>query len=168
MRAGRSEWVGRVMGTDVVAGTPGPIDSQYFGGLVRVLVESFGYRHGPAPAAHVTIDLRAALHDPHVDPALCALTGLYPAVREHVLATPGAGQILHGTAMLVDAMLPGHDRRHQVVRVAFGCAGGRHRSVVLATELTHLLIGAGIGAEVSHRDILRPPLPRAERPRGEC
>lgn len=157
------------MDTNLVAGNPGSIDSFYVGGVVRVVVESFGYLHGPAPEAHVTIDLRQALYDPHVDPALRELTGLYPVVREHVLGTPGADQIVRGTATLVDAMLPGHDQRHLMVRVAFGCAGGRHRSVVLANELTNLLLAAGIGAEVSHRDILRSVVRRpAGCGRGEA
>jgi UPF0042 nucleotide-binding protein len=143
------------MGTDLDF-DPGPIESRHFGGTVRVVVESFGYLHNPAPAAHVTIDLREALYNPHHDPAMRALTGLDPLVRDHVLATPGAEKILHGTALQVFGLLPGHHRRGKLVKVAFGCAGGRHRSVVAANELTNLLLAAGIGAEVSHRDILRP------------
>jgi UPF0042 nucleotide-binding protein len=144
------------MATELVIGDPGSIDSYYVGGTVRVVVESFGYLHGPVPDAHITVDVRQALHDPHVDPPLRELTGLYPAVREQVLNTRGAERILTGAATLVDAMLPAHDRRGLLLRVAFGCSGGRHRSVVLANELTNLLLAAGIGAEVSHRDILRP------------
>jgi RNase adapter protein RapZ len=154
------------MDTSLVPGNPGPIESRHFGGMVRVVVVSFGYLHGAAPDAHVTIDLRKALYDPHVAPAMRELTGLYPAVRANVLGTPGAERILHGAALLVDALLAGHERRDGdlLVRVAFGCAGGRHRSVVLANELTRLLVAAGIGAEVSHRDILRPVVRRP----GEC
>lgn len=136
---------------------PGPIESRYHGrSNILVVVESFGYLWGPAPDAHVVVDLRRALHNPHHDPAMRELTGLYPAVRRHVLATLGAEQIVHGTAALVGGMMPGHDRQGLLLRVAFGCAGGRHRSVVFANELTNLLIAAGVGAEVSHRDILRP------------
>lgn len=139
-----------------------PVESRVFGTRIRVLVESFGYLHGPTPDAHVTVDLRKALYDPHVDPAFRELTGLYPVVRERVLTTSGAEGILVGTLLLVQAMLPGHDQRDLLLRVAFGCAGGRHRSVVLANELTNSLLAAGIGAEVSHRDILRPVVRRHE------
>lgn len=131
---------------------------------VRVQVSSFGYLHSPAPDAHITIDLRHALYDPHVDPAMRELTGLDRVVGEHVLNTPGATGIVGAAFLLIHAMLPGHDQRGEVLRVAFGCAGGRHRSVVLATELAGLLVTAGIGAELGHRDVLRPVVRR----NGDC
>ena len=108
------------------------------------------------------IDVRKALHNPHHDPAMRELTGLDPRVREHVLATPHAVDIVLDTAALVTSLLPSHDRRALLVQVAFGCAGGRHRSVVLANELTNVLLKAGIGTVVSHRDILRPVVRRGE------
>jgi UPF0042 nucleotide-binding protein len=147
-------------GADLVTGDPGPIESDHHGHRVRVVVESFGYLHGPAPAAHIMIDLRKALYDPHISPQFRELTGLYPVVRERVLDTPGAKVILMGAMLLVQGMLPAYDQHGRSVRVAFGCAGGRHRSVALATELTNVLIGARIGAEVYHRDILRPVVHR--------
>lgn len=151
---------GHTISTGLAAGDPGPIESTDWHHLLRVVVKSFGYLHGPAPEAHITIDLRKALHDPHVNREFRELTGLYPVVREHVLGTPGARHILIGAVTLVRAMLPAHDRQGLLLRVAFGCAGGRHRSVVLANELTLGLLAAGIGAEVSHRDILRPVVRR--------
>jgi RNase adaptor protein for sRNA GlmZ degradation len=52
-------------------------------------------------------------------------------------------------------MLPGHDMPGLLVRVAVGSADGRQRSVVVATVLAYLLVTAGIGVDVSHRDIQR-------------
>lgn len=145
---------------EVDVAAPGPIESRHFGN-VRVVVTSFGFLHGPAPEeAHIVVDLREALRNPHRDPAMRELTGLDPQVREHVLATPRAVDIVLDTAALVASLLPGHDRQGLLVQVAFGCAGGRHRSVVLANELTNVLLKAGIGADVSHRDILRPVVRR--------
>lgn len=139
--------------------TDRPIASVHYG-HISVNVESFGYLHGPAPEAHVTIDVRTALRDPHVTPEFRELTGLYPVVRKWVLDTPGARQILAGAVGLVQGMLPDHDQQDLLLRVAFGCQGGRHRSVVLANELTNMLLAAGIGSEVFHRDILRPVVQR--------
>jgi UPF0042 nucleotide-binding protein len=150
------------MGTDLDF-DPGPIESSYSGGFVRVVVTSFGFLHGrPPEEAHIVVDVRQALRNPHQDPAMRELTGLDPRVREHVLATPQAVDMVLDTAALVTSLLPGHDRRSLLVQVAFGCAGGRHRSVVLANELTNVLVKAGIGAVVSHRDILRPVVRRPE------
>jgi UPF0042 nucleotide-binding protein len=135
---------------------PGPVASYHFGGFIQVLVESFGYLHGPAPEAHITVDLRNLIRNPHHDPAMRERTGLDPAVRDHVLSTPGAWDILLSTGRLVQTVLELRNPQRLVTRVAFGCAGGRHRSVVQANELTNMFLRAGIGAEVSHRDILRP------------
>jgi UPF0042 nucleotide-binding protein len=134
-----------------------PIRSSHHG-LSQVVVTSFGYLHGPAPAAELTVDVRDVLRDPRVEPALRELTGLESPVRARVLATPGARELvtalLPPIAVLLAAATTGP--QHYMVRVAIGCAGGRHRSVVLANELTNRLRIAGISAEVEHRDILRP------------
>jgi UPF0042 nucleotide-binding protein len=135
---------------------PGPVESSYRGGLVKVVVESFGYLHGPAPRADITVDLRDLLRNPDQDPQLRELTGLDPVIRDRVLSTPGAREILLSTARLAETVLRLRDPGLWLTRVAFGCAGGRHRSVVLANELTNMFLQVGVGAEVSHRDILRP------------
>jgi len=41
--------------------------------------------------------------------------------------------------------------------VAFGCTGGRHRSVAAAVEMAERLRGAGFSPNVRHRDLLSPP-----------
>jgi UPF0042 nucleotide-binding protein len=130
--------------------------------LLKVRVFSFGYRWHTDPAdlaesghCEITVDLRVLLRNPIHDPALRQQTGLEPVVRDYVLATPGARGILAATAVLTRAALGPVDRQGLAVTVAFGCAGGRHRSVVLATALRNLLAADGIGAEVSHHDILR-------------
>jgi UPF0042 nucleotide-binding protein len=54
------------------------------------------------------------------------------------------------------------------VTVAFGCTGGRHRSVAAAVEMTERLRRAGFAPNVRHRDLaspLREPIQRqAGRP----
>jgi UPF0042 nucleotide-binding protein len=129
-------------------------------GTIKVVVESFGYLHGPPPPADITIDIRDVARDPHTSLEMRELTGLEPQVRRSVLGNPGGLSVLAGLQHITLAFLPAKDRAGQLVRVAVGCAGGRHRSVVLANELVTRLVWSGVAADVSHRDILKPVVNR--------
>jgi RNase adaptor protein for sRNA GlmZ degradation len=138
---------------------PPPITS-YNRGFIRVVVESFGYLHGPPAAADITIDLRQVARDPHTTPEMRELTGLEPSIRYHVLESPDVLGVVIALYQLVVAYLPSKDAAGTVVRVSVGCSGGRHRSVVVANELVTRLMASGVGADVEHRDILRPVVTR--------
>jgi RNase adapter protein RapZ len=123
--------------------------------LPDVQVSSFGYGHGDrvTPIGHITIDVRNLFRDPHVSPELRQLDGRDPAVIKAVLAQPGAQEFVHHLAAVVKNLVA----QAQPVRVAIGCVGGRHRSVVLATMLAlELQSQAGLLVELVHRDIERP------------
>lgn len=123
-------------------------------------IYSFGYLHGPPPAATSTVDLRECLYDPHVDPALRELTGLDHRVQHAVLDTPGARNLIAHQAMVASGLL----QLHIPVVLAAGCAGGRHRSVVVATEIAARLRLEGWPVQVHHRDIDRPVVRRQMGP----
>lgn len=125
---------------------------------------SFGYGHpGGAPDAHMTFDLRELFKDPHVSPELRQLTGMHPRVIQNVFRQPGAEAFLQG---IVQAVLAAHAQDNLVV--AFGCVGGRHRSVVFAealrVELTararRMRLPRQWQPTVEHRDIDKPVLVR--------
>ena len=120
---------------------------------------SFGYLHGAPPPAHVTVDVRDHFRDPHADPSLRGLTGKDPEIINHVIMhTRGAWVLAKAiaahAAVFVNSM-PGIP-----VTVAIGCAGGRHRSVVIADEVAAMLTRDGIPASVHHRDIAEPVVER--------
>jgi UPF0042 nucleotide-binding protein len=131
-------------------------------GPAPVTVTSFGYGHRdadgkpvPPPAADVTIDVRAHFRDPHVDPGLRYLTGADGPVIEAVMTTPGVPALIDATVAQVEAF---RDAPAPCpVTVAVGCAGGRHRSVVIAAFIAALLPGK-VG--LVHRDIHRPVITR--------
>jgi UPF0042 nucleotide-binding protein len=123
----------------------------------QVLVTSFGYGHADPPEADVTLDARRLLHDPHVDPAMREMTGLDETVRRRVLATRGAKAWIEHEAAAVRTLL---DHVGRPVTVAFGCAGGRHRSVVMASECARLLAAAGFEVHLEHRDVTKPLIRR--------
>lgn len=129
-------------------------------------IVSFGFGHGEPPAAELTVDVRKVLRNPFHDPALKKLTGLDQAVFDHVMATPGAERLMINAA--VNARDLADDTRDSVT-VAFGCTGGRHRSVALARGAHDLLTFLGIDVSIEHRDVAKDLLPPGvhSRPRPE-
>lgn len=116
-----------------------------------VTIESFGYLHGLPSGDGLLIDLRHRIRDPHIDPEMRQKTGLDDAVYEHVLATPGAREIVTRIVEQVAAL----HRHHGAVRVLIGCQGGRHRSVAVARAVDDALARYGLDAEVLHRHVTR-------------
>jgi RNase adaptor protein for sRNA GlmZ degradation len=123
-----------------------------------VTVTSFGYGHSNPPEADLTVDARRLLRNPHHDPAMRYLTGLDAPVRDHVLATPGARNLIANIAAAAAALLA--DTGARQVTLAVGCVGGRHRSVVLAASIADALRGAGLSIRLEHRDVHRPVIQR--------
>ncbi|CAM06179.1 UPF0042 nucleotide-binding protein [Saccharopolyspora erythraea NRRL 2338] len=129
--------------------------------MIQLAITSFGYLHGPAPEATAVIDLRNHLRDPHVDPAFRQLTGFDLAVHDKVLAAPGAANMRVALAELAAALL--HTGSEKLVTIALGCAGGRHRSVVLANDLANVMRVCGWQGELEHRDIDKPVIHRTTK-----
>lgn len=126
--------------------------------LNKVVFESFGYLHPAEPLVvttpHLVLDVRELFRDPHLSPELRYSTGRDDAVRANVLDQPGAIEYLQAQAAAIAALVPA--AAPHVVTVAVGCAGGRHRSVVVVEALALLLFAWwGIDSEIYHRDIRR-------------
>ena len=130
-----------------------------FGGdadnALRVNVISFGFKYGLPVDADLVADCRF-LPNPHWVPELAPLTGQDSPVREYVLSQPGAAEFLSAYVEAVRVTLSGYQNagKHFMV-LAVGCTGGKHRSVVIAEEITARLAGSWPGIQVSHRDLGR-------------
>lgn len=119
--------------------------------LVRLV--AFGYKHGLPPAADWVVDARF-LDNPYWVEELRPQTGLDPAVRRHVLAQPAAGELLDNLERTIGALIPAYRAQgRQELTVAFGCTGGRHRSVVLAAELARRLASGEVDVETEYREL---------------
>lgn len=118
--------------------------------LVRCL--SFGYKAGLPPDADWVVDCRF-LDNPYWDEELRPLDGRHEAVRKRVLE--GAEEFLDSLlALLGDLLARYRSRGREVLTVAFGCTGGRHRSVVIASEVAARLRARGdVDVEVAHREL---------------
>jgi UPF0042 nucleotide-binding protein len=122
---------------------------------LTLTLTSFGYSRGIPRDADILLDMRF-LRNPHWDPALRPLDGLNPAVRAHVEADPSWSQAFGSIMALLLVLLPGYRREGRAyVTVAFGCTGGRHRSVATAQAVGAALAEAGWQNLVVHRDRTR-------------
>lgn len=110
---------------------------------LSVLFESFAYRRGLPPDADFVFDARA-LPNPHWDARLRPLSGRDAPVREYLDAQPEVQTFVAQVSDFIDTWLPHFDGgTRSYVTVAFGCTGGRHRSVYLAEKLAQHCKNAG-------------------------
>lgn len=126
--------------------------------MATVEIVSFGFLHADAPEADIVLDLRRAFRDPHVDPRMRQLTGRDRLVQRAVLGTAGIRPLLKATTRQVQAYAAGPSA-DQIV-IGSGCAGGRHRSVVVADQLARRLRRRGHTVTVTHRDLHLPVVQR--------
>ena len=79
------------------------------------------------------------------------LTGLDSRVREWVLAQPAAQEFLRQFEALLGTLLPMYEREgRSYLSLGLGCTGGRHRSPVLAEELSAWLASIGYQSSTRH------------------
>ncbi len=120
---------------------------------LHLTMVSFGYKYGLPVDADVVIDCRL-LPNPHWVPDLRPLTGEDPAVRDYVLAQPGAAEFIDAALALLRRYEQGYvgEGKHYAT-IAVGCTGGRHRSVAVSGELARRMREDGIEIQLSHRDM---------------
>jgi len=120
---------------------------------LSVNVLSFGYSYGVPAEADMVFDARF-LPNPNYVPRLKANTGNQKKVVEYVLRSPISARFVEKVKDMIDFLLPEFKREGKsYLTIAFGCTGGRHRSVVLANLLGDYLNEKGFRTNVSHRDI---------------
>jgi len=107
---------------------------------MKVKVSSFSWKHGAPPLdAGYVVDCRP-MRNPHHSPELRPLTGRDKAVQDFVKADPRFSNLLEAAT---------HEAVHGH-HVAFGCFGGRHRSVALAELAAERLRQGGHSVELTH------------------
>ena len=130
--------------------------AQHLRGRERPLVTclAFAYKNGAPLEAALMVDARF-LDNPYWVPELKERTGLDREVVDYVMRQAPAGRLLDDVEGIVRDLIPLYIEKGRThVVVAFGCTGGRHRSVVLAAELAKRLKAIdGIDVDFATRDI---------------
>ena len=122
-----------------------------------ITIASFGYSRGISRTADLVFDMRF-IANPHWVEELRPLTGTDQAVRNYCSSDPSWDEAMDGIEALLKALIPRYWAAGKTyLAVAFGCTGGRHRSVAAAVELAGRLREAGFPANIRHRDLASTP-----------
>ncbi len=125
------------------------------GAKIVVYVNSFGFRNGVPPDSDLVFDVRF-LPNPNYIPEFKKLSGRHPSVARYIRSFPQTAEFINRISELLVYLLPHYIREGKsYLTISFGCTGGRHRSVLIASEIRKRLAKAGFAVKESHRDVNR-------------
>lgn len=102
---------------------------------ISILFESFAYKKGVPSDADFVFDMRC-LPNPHWIPELRPLSGKDQAIQDFFATDELAEKYKMQVMSFIDTWLPRFESEtRSYLTVAFGCTGGRHRSVYMAEAL---------------------------------
>lgn len=140
----------------------GPTDEA----AMTLTISSFGFARGMPPLADLVFDMRF-LDNPHWVEGLRELTGQDAAVGEHIEKDPAFHLAFSQIFDLLTTLIPRYAAQGKAyVHVAFGCTGGRHRSVFTAERMARGLREAGFSPTVRHRNLGSRAADEIERSTG--
>ena len=120
-----------------------------------VSVLSFGYKYGLPMESDMIFDVRF-LPNPNFEPGLREKSGLDGEVEAWLVEKDDYQAYYSRVSSLLSFLMPRFVREGKAyVTVAFGCTGGRHRSVLIARKLGEELSGSGYHVRTVHRDLSR-------------
>ncbi|HET6562594.1 MAG TPA: RNase adapter RapZ [Marmoricola sp.] len=120
---------------------------------LKITLVSFGFKYGIPVDADYVADMRF-LPNPHWVPELRPRTGRDEGVADYVKSQVGAEEFLGRFVPLIVDVGKGYLREgKRFMTVAIGCTGGKHRSVAMAEEVAARLLGYGLDARATHRDL---------------
>lgn len=114
---------------------------------------SFGFKYGVPGEADLVFDVRC-LPNPFYIPELKHKTGLDSEVRDYVMRFEQSAQLRDKLFDLIEFLIPHYvsEGKSRLV-IAYGCTGGKHRSVTFAELTAAFLRDKGCKIMTLHRDI---------------
>ncbi len=120
---------------------------------ILVHVASFGYRHGVPGDSDLVFDVRF-LPNPNYIPSFKRLTGKNASVARYIRSFPQTTEFITRITDLLVYLLPHYIAEGKsYLTISFGCTGGHHRSVMIASEIHKRLGAAGYRVKETHRDV---------------
>jgi len=120
---------------------------------LMIKVMSFGFKYGVSTESDLVFDVRC-LPNPYYIDELREHTGLEECVRNYVMGFEQSRVLFEKLRDLIDYLIPLYvkEGKSQLV-IAFGCTGGKHRSITFAETMAEHLAGNGYKVQKFHRDI---------------
>ncbi len=120
---------------------------------LKIQVMSFGFKYGFASEADLVFDIRC-LPNPFYEKELKNKTGLEQEVKDFVLSSSEAKEFYTKLVEFLEFSLPLYKKEGKSnIIIAFGCTGGKHRSVTFAELFSKAIKDDGYEVVVNHRDI---------------
>ena len=122
---------------------------------MQISVSSFGFKYGVPRDVDIQLDCRF-LPNPYWVEELREKDGLNNDVQDYVLKQKNSMPFLKDISSLLRYLIPAYENEGKsYLSVAFGCTGGKHRSVAIAEELARILKNEDVHISTFHRDISR-------------
>lgn len=122
--------------------------------VLSIDVVSFGYMYGIPRDADLVFDVRCFVN-PYYIPELRHQTGLDDDVYNYVFSFKDAEDTYRRISDLIEYLIPLYEKEKTRLVIAFGCTGGKHRSVSFARRLAESLKESGRPVRVEHRCVER-------------
>ena len=128
------------------------------GGDLSIMISSFAYPKGLPRDADLVFDVRF-LRNPHYVATLRPLTGQDKEIQDYVEQDGRYSEFCDKISDLIFFSLPEYKKEGKsYLKIAFGCTGGRHRSVCIAERMAMLLNKQGFKANLYHRELKQEKL----------
>lgn len=121
-------------------------------GSLALQLRSFGFKNGVPGDADFVFDVRC-LPNPYWQTELRDQTGRDAGVRDYLERTSMVAELVGDITTFLDNWISRFEQvNRSYLTVAFGCTGGRHRSVYMVERVAKHFAERGRNAVISHRD----------------
>jgi len=118
-----------------------------------LLLCSFGYKRGVPVDADIVQDMRF-MPNPFYVESLRDYSGLDAEIHDYMFSQPYVPKYFDDLEQMIRNLLPLYEAQEKrILRLCFGCTGGRHRSVAAAEEMARRFADSGMAIRVFHRDL---------------